>query len=307
VRELFGGTTQSNPIVEDPCAAFGQLTPLEIDRCVAQGVPADGSFTQTGEETPELAGGNAGLVAERAEILTAGFTWLSATIEGFELSVDVYDIEIDNGIASLGAETILAQCLATGADAFCGRIERAADGSIERVQAQLQNLASESARGIDFDARYSHDGLGGVLAHRLLLSHVDERDLVAFPGAEPLVGAGGYDRDTFGAIPEWRGSYRLDWSGDRWRGGYEAQWIGAIDETGGAVFPGTVNAVDAEIYHDVYLSWDVAPRVTLALGIDNVTNEQPPFFGNADEANTDVSTYRLLGTTAWLRFSAEML
>ncbi|MDZ7684494.1 MAG: TonB-dependent receptor [Gammaproteobacteria bacterium] len=268
--------------------------------------PVDGGFTQTGEETPELAGGNPGLAAEKAEISTAGFTWLPVVPEGLELSVDFYDITIDNGVASLGAETILAQRLATGADAFCRRIERAPDGSIERIQAQLQNLATESARGVDIDLRYSLDAFGGELAQRLLLSYVDERALVAFPGAEPLVGAGGYDRDTFGAIPVWRGSYRLNWSGGRWRGGYEAQWIGAIDETGGAVVPGTVNAVDAEIYHDVHLSYDVAPRVTLAIGIDNVTDEQPPFFGNADEANTDVSTYRLLGTTGWLRLSMEL-
>lgn len=36
---------------------------------------------------------------------------------------------------------------------------------------------------------------------------------------------------------------------------------------------------------------------SVRLGIDNVTDVQPPFFANADEANTDVATYRLLGTT----------
>jgi outer membrane receptor protein involved in Fe transport len=237
--------------------------------------------------------------------VTAGVTWFSTTVEGFEIAVDFYDIAIDDGIASLGAETILAQCLATGANDFCGRIERAPAGNIERIQAQLQNLASESARGVDADFRYSHGAIGGVLAHRLLVSYVAERELVPFPGAQTLAGAGGYDRDTFGAIPKWRGSYRLDWSGDKWRGGYEAQWIGAIDETGGAVFPGTVNAVDAQVYHDIYLARDFATGFNVALGIDNLTNVQPPFFGNADEANTDVSTYRLLGTTGWLRLSAE--
>jgi outer membrane receptor protein involved in Fe transport len=48
VRELFGGFAQSNPIIEDPCADFSQLSPVQIERCVAQGVPADGSFNQSG-------------------------------------------------------------------------------------------------------------------------------------------------------------------------------------------------------------------------------------------------------------------
>lgn len=305
VRELFGGFSQANPIVEDPCADFASLDAAAIERCIAQGVPADGSFQQTGEETPELSGGNPALEPEGATILTAGLTWTPAAIEGLRVSLDYYDLEIEDGIASLGAPTLLDQCLATGAEAFCGRIERAADGSITQVTATLQNLARETARGVDLDVSFGHDGAGGALRHRLLLSYVAERDLVAFPGASPFAGAGGYDPDSFGAIPRWRGQYDLRWALERWELSWGVQWIGALEESGGVVFPGTVNAIDDVFYHDVAARYRLAPGGTVAFGVDNLFDETPPFFGNADEANTDVATYRLLGPTVWLRFALE--
>ncbi|MEE4110838.1 MAG: hypothetical protein V2I24_15915, partial [Halieaceae bacterium] len=82
---------------------------------------------------------------------------------------------------------------------------------------------------------------------------------------------------------------------------YSLQWIGALEESGGVVAPGTVNAIDDQLYHDVWARLQLGERLSFAAGIDNLTDEQPPFFGNADEANTDVSTYRLLGRGAWLR------
>ncbi|MBU1187524.1 MAG: TonB-dependent receptor [Gammaproteobacteria bacterium] len=306
VGELFGGFTQANPIVTDPCADFSTLTGTEIERCVAQGVPADGSFSQNGEETPELSGGNINLNAEQAEVITAGFTWLPTSLPALELSLDYYNIDIDDGIASLGANTILEQCLATGAAAFCDRINRADDGRITSVQAQLQNLAAETAQGLDLDLRYRHDSSLGSFSHRALISHVLERDLVAFPGAEPFVGAGGFDQDNFGAIPEWQGNYRLDWRRGGWTAGYALQWIGAIAERGGEVFPGTVNRVGHTLYHDVYVGHEWRSRTALMLGVDNLFDDQPPLLVNADEGNTDVSTYRLLGTTFWLRLTQRL-
>ena len=309
IGELFGALSQSNPIVIDPCARFDERTPEEIERCIAQGVPADGSFDQSGEETPQLSGGNPDLAPERATIRTVGAAWRVPGLDDANLRLDLYDITIDDGIGALGAETVLGQCLATGAAVFCDAIERAPDGALTSIGAQLQNLAREETRGIDLEADWTVGALGGRLGQRVLLSWVHERQLVAFPRAEPLFGAGGYDPDRFGAIPEWRGRYHLDWRRGDLKLGYRAQWIDAIEERGGEVFPGTVNRAGSVLYHDLFAEYDLGNRVpgrwTLGAGIDNVTDVRPPFLANADEANTDVATYRLLGTTYWLRAEAR--
>ncbi len=306
VRELFGGFSQSNPIVQDPCADFSQLGTAAVERCVAQGVPADGSFIQNGQETPQLGGGNADLGPEQADVFSVGLTYQPAWLDGLVVNLDYYDIQIDNGIFALGSNTILEQCLTTGEPAFCERIIRDTSGGITQISAQLQNIASETAQGVDLDLAYAHPGWGGSFDHRILISYVAERDLVAFPGAEPFAGAGGFDMDTFGAIPRWRGNYRIGWTGGRWRVGYEAQWIGSVEETGGEIFPGTVNQVPNQVYHDVFASFALTTDAAISAGIDNLTDETPPFLANADEANTDVSTYRLLGTTFWLRLNYRL-
>lgn len=304
IGELFGALSQANPIVIDPCARFDERTPEEIERCIAQGVPANGSFTQSGEETPQLSGGNPDLQPERATVRTVGVSWRVPRLDDANLRVDLYDITIDDGIGALGAETVLDQCLATGAAVFCDAIERAPGGALTSISARLQNLAREETRGIDLEADWHVDAFGGRLGQRVLLSYVDERRLVAFPGADPLFGAGGYDPDRFGAIPEWRGRYRLDWARDRLKLGYRAQWIDAIEERGGEVFPGTINRAGSVLYHDLFAEYGLG-RWTLGAGIDNLTDVRPPFLANADEANTDVATYRLLGTTYWLRVGAR--
>lgn len=300
IRELFGGATQSNPAVTDPCADFSGLDPVRIERCIAQGVPADGSFDQTGNETPQLGGGNPDLEPEDAETFTLGVSWRPHALENLAVHLDYYDIQIENGIAALGANTVLDQCLETGAEAFCGRIDRAADGAIIRVRGELQNIALETARGLDLDVAYAHALPRGGLRHRLMLGYVAERDRVAFPDAEPYTGAGGFGADGAGAVPRWKGNYRADWRAGRWELGYGAYWIGALKERGGELYPGTVNRAGNVLYHDLRGGYALENGLRIGLGVDNVTDRDPPFLANGGIANTDVATYRLLGRTWWL-------
>lgn len=306
IRELFGGLSQANPIVFDPCADFGALDRVAIERCIAQGVPADGSFDQNGAETPELGGGNPALDPERAEILNLGLGWLPWGVAGPRLRLDYYDIEIDDGIGALGANTVLQQCLATGASDFCDSIRRAADGSIRFVEAQLRNIARERARGIDFETEWTHPLPSGQLRQRALLSRVLERESIAFPGAAALFSEGEFDPDRFGAVPKWRGSYDLDWRMTPWSMGYRASWIDALDERGGEVFPGTRKRVGAVLYHDLRLGWRPDDRLSFDFGVDNLSDVQPPLLVNAGAANTDLSTYRALGRGYWLRITARL-
>lgn len=306
IGELFGGTVQSNPAVDDPCADFSQLTQIQIDRCVSQGVPSDGSFDQTGNETPQLGGGNPLLNPEDADSITLGMTWQPMAVEGLTIDLDYYDISIDDGIAALGANTVLGECLATGAASFCDRIERDTSGNILLVRSELQNIARETARGLDLETSYSHSAASGLMQHRLMLSYVIKRELRAFADAEPFVGEGGYDPDNFGAIPRWKGRYSVAWRNGKFGLSYGAQWIGGIDERGGELYPGTVNAVKSQLYHDISLRWQVAPNGELSLGVENLSDRDPPFLANGDLANTDVSTYRLLGRTFRLRFAYNL-
>ncbi len=300
IGELFGGLRQSNPAVEDPCADFDTLSAAQRQRCVDQGVPADGSFNQSGNETPQLDGGNAQLSPETADIFSAGLSWQSAGAVDWSVALDYYDIEVRDGIAALGANTLLAQCINSGVAQFCDRIERNAQGEITQVSSRLQNIGLETARGVDFELNLKQALSSVSLRHGILLSRVLERDLIAFAGAAPFLGAGEFDADKFGAIPRWKGRYSLSVQRRGWSAHYALQWIGALNERGGEVAAGTRREVGQRLYHDVSLAYDWQSGAKLSLGVDNLADAQPPFLANADQANTDVATYRLLGRSAWL-------
>src|SRR5690606_36539587 len=125
-------------------------------------------------------------------------------------------------------------------------------------------------------------------------------------GEEPYGAAGDYLAGSIGAIPRWRGQYSLGWEHGRWRLGYDAQWIGDLEERGGELYPGTVHHISGQVYQDLYAGFDFTEGLSATAGVDNFTDEDPPFFVNADEANTDVSTYRLYGATFWLRLSLKL-
>lgn len=303
VGELFGGASESNPIVEDPCADFSSLSQTEMDRCVAQGVPADGSFNQTGNEVPAVGGGNPRLSPERATSFTSGLILNWPAFPNARLSIDYFDIEIHDGITALGASTLLSQCIATGRPTFCDRIQRNPDGSIASIQRNLQNAARETARGVDIEFGYRHATAIGELNHRLLLSRLLERSVQAFDGAQPLTGVGRYDADNFGVIPAWKGTYVASWNWQRWFAGYALEWIDEIEDQGGDLAPGTRYAVGSRLYHDVHLGYRGQHNLSLVIGIDNVTDRAPPFIPNGGELNTDESAYRLLGRRYWLRLT----
>ncbi|MGB1557146.1 MAG: TonB-dependent receptor domain-containing protein, partial [Oceanococcaceae bacterium] len=294
VGELFGGATQTNPAVNDPCADFSSLNSAQQQRCVDQGVPADGSFDENGNEAPLIGGGNPDLEPETAEIFSAGLSWSPRALPGLGLRLDYYAIDIEEAIASLSADTVLQQCLDSGDAAVCGQIERNADGSIAQIRSPLRNIAADKARGLDLEARYAHGLSQGRLRHRLLLSHLLRREVQAFAGA-PVLAAEGQFAPDFGSIPRWKGAYSVDWQAGALGLNYALQWIDGLRESGGELFPGSSRRIGSRVYHDLSLRWEALQGWSLEASIRNLSDRDPPLVINGDDANTDVASYRLLG------------
>ncbi|MBD2842569.1 TonB-dependent receptor domain-containing protein [Erythrobacter rubeus] len=196
--------------LQDPCGAqFIDANPNRRANCAADGVPTTitvGGIEVPFENTPNsgirgLNGSNPNLEAEVSDSFTAGFIFQPTFVPGLSLSVDYYNIEIDNVIFSLLPQTIIDQCYdsTTGIDnPFCAAINRRPDGtfqgqsdrrlpdnSIESFDVGPDdssflsgpfNFARQQTSGIDLDLNYSRD-IGGVgFTFRGLLSYVIERD-----------------------------------------------------------------------------------------------------------------------------------
>jgi hypothetical protein len=106
-----------------------------------------------------LAMSNPALGAETGETLTTGIVWqpdFANWIDGLQVSVDWYDINLKNAIVPYGAQRIVDDCYA-GAASACVLIQRspptppATIGPISRILNQNINADKAQTRGVDLE------------------------------------------------------------------------------------------------------------------------------------------------------------
>ncbi len=163
INNLFLGAADSFATISDPCSSqnFGGLTDEGRARCIAAGVPADGSYTQLNPQIRITLGGNPNLMPETAETKTLGFIYSPSWLEGFDISLDWYNIEIEGGITTRSGQNIINSCY-TGAPAaasfFCPLITReAGTGIVLDLAAVPQNEAGFEVEGWDLTLNYRFD------------------------------------------------------------------------------------------------------------------------------------------------------
>ena len=92
---------------------------------------------------------------------------------------------------------------------------------------------------------------------------------------------------------------------------YAAEYIGSYSEhvnpwpLFGIDFEPFDRRVDSVLYHDIEAGFKFDSGVSARAVISNVTDEDPPYL-NIAPANTDVSTYRLLGRSYFLELRYQV-
>jgi outer membrane receptor protein involved in Fe transport len=115
---------------------------------------------ETNNSLTVLATSNPALGAETGDTITTGFVWqpdFASWIDGLQLSVDWYDIDLSNAVTPYGAQRIVDDCYATGNPAVCNLIQRstpvppATIGQISRILNQNINADRAQTRGVDLE------------------------------------------------------------------------------------------------------------------------------------------------------------
>jgi outer membrane receptor protein involved in Fe transport len=155
IVELFQNGDQGFPSYVDPCNAVGR-TAQALAICSAQ-TPAFAAaggytgFTQNNSQVEAFAFGNPNISEERAETYTLG-TVLTPKV-GFgtlSLTVDYYDIKIENLITTLGAGYFITQCYVQNVSSACDRIRRnTGTGQIDAINTATGNQGTLTTSGID--------------------------------------------------------------------------------------------------------------------------------------------------------------
>lgn len=291
--ELFEGTRQTSIPVTDPCSGGGAGLP----GCA--GVPA--SYVQIAGNAPATVGGNPTLQPETSENLSFGVVFTPEFLPGGSLTLDWYDIEIDDTISAYGAQNLLDLCAATGQR--CNFISRDASGEIVNVIDGPINLNSTQVKGLDIVARYATDARFGALDFSLALSKLN--DLVI---ESTLVDGSILVEDKTGtsanreSYPDWRGLLRAQWSRNQWAANYSARYIGSTVETVG----GTPRGIPSVTYHNVAGIYRFNDEISVRVGIDNVADKQPPESLANTNINFDQNTYNPAGRFTYVQLTYDM-
>lgn len=316
VSELFGGQSVGFPPATDPCALPTANTDATIRAvCVATGVPSGSvgqAFLQPNTQIQGAFGGTPTLQEEVADTFTVGAVFRPSFIPRLNITLDYYDIKIDNAIATAGGGVngILNLCynvIQNASSAVCGLVNRDPQGILSGppfiVTAGNANLASLATSGYDFQVDYSLP-LGASLTGAgesnlnffFLLNYSNENTFVPTVGVDESVEcAGRFGLNCGNPTPKWKWSSRLSWidgpvtTSLRWR------HIGKVldDDDATDFIVDDIKAVD---YFDLAFAFNASDNFTFNIGVNNLFDKQPPIIGsNQEQANTYPGVYDVLG------------
>ncbi len=310
ITEAFDPVSPGFDNIADPCDADRiDNNPNRTANCAALNIGA-GFQANDNVSIDVLSGGNPELESETSTSLTAGVVWTPSFFENFSLTVDYYDIEIEDAISFISAQSVIDNCVdaAGGPDAaFCSQVDRdSASNDITLVRSGYLNAASITTRGIeadfDYDMNLTDYSLEGDLKFNLFVNHLLELDVFEFQSRPDTVNV----EDGEVGDPEWQARFSavykyndltLNWTTrytDR-SARFDLSPDGDIEED---LQPGYVGSI---VTHDISASYNVLDNARVDFGLRNVTDKLPPAYISASGGNEAI--YDAIGRRFFANFS----
>jgi len=291
------------PAPEDPCALENIQAGTEFREanCREAGVPLTFDY-EYNQSLAFQSGGNPDLKPESSDSITLGGVLTPRWVPGFSLSVDYYNITVNDVITSPSVQDVINACydLPDLNNPFCPLFERnpgpgpgPAGEEVGRIlENSLQlvplNYAKLKVRGIDVEAAYRTNNFFnlGQLDTRFIWTHVLQNDSFLDPTnpgfADQILKELGDPEDAF----NWNTSFKTG----KFTFGYQMRFLGKMIINGAAYEtffskqgrpaqdPEFANRkfTPTVFYHDVRAAIDLNRNFNFYLGIDDVTNKKPP-------------------------------
>jgi len=215
-----------------------------------------------------FSGGNENVNPEEADTTTVGLVFQPSFLEGFQTSVDWYDITVSGAIAQLGSQALVDGCTVLGDTSLCQFIIRSGDprtGTIERIDNLFINLAEQKIEGVDVEMSYRRglELLGGgpesfavrLFGSRLLANSIQNRGQALDERAGQIGGLG---------LTKWKATGLLTYTNGPYSGTLIGRYFGGgtLDRTlveSATPIVGRVtiddNTVGSVFYTDLTLGW----------------------------------------------------
>lgn len=314
ITELFGPQVGATFRPDDPCEA-SQIQAIALDNptLAAQNQanceqvfasigldpfdPVSGEYAFMDPLTASfggLTGGNPLLQEETAETLTVGFVYQPDFLQGFSLTVDYWEISIEDAIEAVSSQNIVDGCYIGPSlnTAFCDLSVRESDpndqqyGGFTFLQQSTLNFAKVETSGIDFAAKYAFEIGAHGFDITLQGTSVDEINDFENPLDPTFVNPELREINR----PELAGNVFVNWHWGDLQIGWQSQYLGEMlygnieVETAESLYGSSIFQ-DAFWQHNLSARYNLDDNLMIYGGVKNVTDETPFITENAFPAS----------------------
>jgi iron complex outermembrane receptor protein len=328
VSELNTDASTTFPVIDLPCElgdrrlAAGAISQTIHSNCQALGYDTSdaGEYGFAWQSYHEYyADGQ--LAPEESTNLAFGAVIDSDMLGGVQMSVDYFNIEIEKVIALPIANLIFLDCLSQTTMDFskgsCGLfIDYGLNDSSSFGPNGLQyfgypgdietpwgNQGTFTSDGIDFALSTSGDlDMGAVSGYSVNFDatwHNSYEQEFTYGGGRDYVGSA----DGFAVYPELRYVLALGVNGDSWNASWNIRFVSESDDVWRHPSVTADAVAEATTYHDLTTSYDFGNTV-LRFGVNNLTDEKPPYFHSNFNGNTEPGVYDVIGRRMFMSVTA---
>ncbi|MFT3789894.1 MAG: TonB-dependent receptor [Rudaea sp.] len=318
IDDLFAGPVGGSPALVDPCVGLSASALAAHSRACA-GVPANWAGTEVINVDVVREGAVAAgidLKPEFGKSFDFGLVYEPHYIQGISLDVDFWRVSLHDTLTLSVAQSIMDVCFKDDGNALCNLITRRDFDHSAFMRLPVVNLGDLYVSGVDFGIQYKipeTDWLPGHWSAKFDATYISRADSDAVPGIIATTHMAGKYVQPYGSFPRFRALANLNWSWGMWHASWRTRYVGksqdgsadpSQDRTADMNLPNVVLKIPAVLYNDVHIGCDIRPiNTSVDVGINNLFNRQPPFITQKDvgDANTDVSTYDMIGRAYWAR------
>ena len=334
IGELFSPANVNFPAIGDASAAAPGGDPCDVNGffrngpdaakvkalCLAQGISpvVIDTYDFANDQVNGFSGGNINLQEETADSFSVGLVYQSQFqspwLSRLSASVDYYSIEIEDVISEISISDALSGCFnGTGENpnydpnnSYCQLFSRDPDnGSIIDAIENLDNLGVLKTSGIDLQVDWSIDLVDagapdwGTLGVNAVVGWLGTREDSIVAGGSFTDRKGTISDDFGNTFPEWKSLVSVNWAHGPFTA--TARWR----RVGEMTVYGSDELLEPIHYFDLSGSWAVNDTVSLRAGVNNIADQEPRTWDPGVQANTDPSTYDILGRRYFVGLTAR--
>jgi iron complex outermembrane receptor protein len=321
VSELFLGNSDSFPTILDPCSTSASPSGAVLNAC-RNGVlgvgPVPVGYEQANSQIRITVGGNPNLLPETARNKTLGLVYSPGWLEGLDIYLDWYNIEIVDAISTRTGQFIINDCYRNASPTSCALITRLPTGDVADLFAGTQNLpGGTETEGYDFTVTYRFDTRFGNFAvnwDNAYVSYIGDVDQPEFgdilpDGTASLGNLSGTSFDRTFLFTRLKSNITTTWQRGDWGATLGLRYLSGVDEdcsvpvlfnqpnlcsnpVGSPQFATGENFMDEVWYVDLQGTWDTPWNGRIAAGVRNLSDEDPPVsfsnFSNSFDPQYDI-------------------